>query len=239
MEPYAWPDPRLMQRLQRRVRAENGGRAFMAGGEALALGVLASRGDSGLPAWAEELADTMVGALLLVTDSTLDEATRCERVRLAVAAAVLSSIRPHARGACDAAIDTWMGWGVGPPDAKDPVDTLVGWALLCLLRRDAAAARCAVDALQDDGVGLILQDWTRSVIQGEPVIREAQCFHHLRTHMAHFDSRPAQLLMAAMVIQAGAGLRREGVLRWLDRVAEELATEGTSRCTPVPVAHRF
>ena len=240
MKPYAWPDPRVMQRLQRRVRQSHGGRAFMAGGEALAMGILASRGDGPLPRWADELADSMVGALLLVCDQTMDEATRDERVRLSIAAAVVSALRPHTQSACDAAIDGWMGWGVGDPRPDDTDDTLVGWALLSLLRRDGVGAEQAVLCLSgDNGVGLILQDWANHVLAEDPIYREARCFHYLRVHMGHFDARPTQLLVAALVIQSSSGLRRSGVLRWLDRVAEELATEGTSRCTPIPAVHRF
>jgi len=212
----------------------------MAGGEALALGILASRGDGPLPEWAEQLADSMVGAILHVSERTLDEATRDERVRLSVAAAVLSAVRTHTQCACDAAIDTWMGWGVGSPTSDDAPETLVGWALLSLLRRDAPTALQAVRCLDgNNGVGLILQDWALKVMQEESVFREAESFHQLRVHMAHFDARPTQLLMAALVIQGGSGLRRGGVLRWLDRVAEELAAEGTSRCTPIPAVHRY
>jgi len=249
MAPYVWPDPELMQRLIRRVRArDERGHAFIAGGEAIAMAILAG-GEEGtvgqafkraIPDWTEALADAMLGSLLLTVDETVDEATVSERVRLSIAAAVLTVVRPHAQSACDAAIDTWMGWGIDDPDPDADDDTLVGWTLLCLLRRDGPGALRAVRSLHgDDGVGLILQDWTTSVIKSEPLRREAQSFHHLRTHMGHFESRPTHLLMGALVIQTGAGLCRAGVLRWLDAIAIELSTVGTSRCTPVPAAHRF
>jgi hypothetical protein len=182
----------------------------------------------------------MVGALLLVVDDTVDEAILADRVRLSTAAAVLSVVRPRVGSACDAAMDTWMGWGGFEPKADVEDATLFGWVLLCLLRRNGVDALRAVRAMSgDNGVGLILQDWTMSVLTSQPLRREAQSFHQLRTHLAHDGARPTHLLMAALVVQTGAGLERHGVLRWLDAISTELATQGTSRCTPVPAIHRF
>jgi len=222
----------------------------MAAGEAIAMAVLtrggegdpsgASQHPDSLPGWAEALADAMVGSLLLTVDETVDTATLGERVRLSAAAAVLSAVRPTAERACDAAVDTWMGWGVEPPDPGAADDTLVGWSLLCLLRRNGSGSMAALRALRsDDGVGLILQDWTLSVIKEAPLSREASSFHHLRTHMGHFESRPTHLLIGALVVQVAAGLRRSGVFRWLEAISTELSVDGTTRCTPIPALHRF
>jgi len=243
-----WPDADRMDRLRRRLRSRDSrAQAFIASGEAMALAILArpdepveAQGLAPLPQWAEDLADGMVGSLLLVVDDTVDDASPAERVRLSIAAAVLSVVRPRAESGCDAAVDTWMGWGGSEPTAETDDATLFGWVLLCLLRRNGPAALRAVRAFSgDDGVGLILQDWTMSVLLSEPLLREAQSFHQLRTHLAHEGARPSHLLLAALVVQTGAGLGRHGVSRWLDAIAAELATTGTSRCTPVPPAHPF
>lgn len=222
MDPYTarLPDPRLMARLAIQVRFGDRTSAFMAGGDALATAILASRGGQPLPEWVEGLADAMVGALLLIQDHTIDDAPTSDRLRLSVAALVLSVLRPRCACATDGALSLWMNWGMGTPRCADDPDDLLRWTLLRLFLDDTDGAVEAVHALVDRepaGPGMVLYDWVVARVQGHGAAREEACFHHLRTLLGN-ESEPhaALLVVAAVVLNQSGALRRDRVLAWLD-----------------------
>ncbi len=236
------PDPRLMERLAIRIRSRDGSRAsWIAGGEGLALGIRGA-GRDGMPLWASDLADAMVGSLLRVLDRSVDEADLTERVGLAAAAVVLSVARPHCAFVLDGAVDAWLGWTPEAPSPACDRDTLALWTLLALLRGEAEEAAEAVWALcerDDERFGTLLHDWVVARIQGHGPDREVQCFHALRAALAATDGAPPALgIVAAAVAVRAMGGRRDEVLPWLDRIALELAEDGTSRATPAESAPR-
>jgi hypothetical protein len=226
MEPYIdrLPDARLMARLAIQVRFGDRIGAFMAGGDALALAALASAGGQSLPGWAHDLADAMVGALLLVEDHTIDDASAHDRLRLSSAALVLSVLRPRAACATDGAISLWMNWGMGTPRCADDAQDLLRWTLLRLFVGDLDGAVEAVHELVDrepSGAGMALYDWVVARVQSHGQARERECFGHLRTLLAADGSLdPALLVVAATVLNQAGPMRRDKVLPWLDGQAD-------------------
>ena len=171
-----------MERLIARVRFSTHAGPYLAAGDALGA-ALATAGPGGLPQWANDLADAMVGGLLRVQDETMDHAEAGDRVRLAYAAALLSIVRPRASAACDAAIGVWLGWGIGTPSAMAGTDGLAQRALLAMFVEDLDQASACVDELlvrDPDGVGFLLHDWVVARLQGHGTVRDGQCFDHLR-----------------------------------------------------------
>lgn len=223
MDPYTTrlPDPRLMARLAIQVRFGDRIGAFMTGGDALALAILASRGGRPLPEWVDGLADAMVGALLLVEDRTIDDACDEDRVRLSVAALVLSVLRPRCASATDGAVSVWMNWGMGTPRCASDATCLLSWTLLRLFLDDTDGAVDAVHALVDRepyGAGMVLFDWVVARVQGHGEARQEACFDHLRTALAAEGSaQPALLVLAAIVLNQAGPMRRREVLDWLDQ----------------------
>ena len=237
------PDPRLIERLTAQIRSHDcSSRAWIAGGEALAIGLLAAAGSGDLDPWASDLADTMVGSLLRVLDRSVNDATVEERVRLARAAVVLSVARPHCTSVLDGAVDAWLGWTPEPAEAHHGAEILGAWTLLCLLRDNldgAAHVAWRMSQADEGGTGMILYDWAVARIQVHGQTREIQCFHALRTSLGFRDDpQPALLVLgAAVAVQAGKG-RRNTVQPWLDEIAVELERDGTSRSTPLAVGRR-
>lgn len=222
MDPYTQrlPDPRLMRRLVEQLRTHDRVAAFEAAGEALAVALLGTPSGEPLPTWVDELADAMVGALLLVEDATIDQAGPEQRLRLATAAIVLSTVRPRASCATDAAVSMWVGWGTGTPRCLRFQSSLLQWTLLRLFLGDLDGAAEAVHVLLDrdtSGPGWVLHDWVVSSLQGHGLKRQEMCFQHLRTVFAasHGDAHPSLLIVAAVILnQLGPMLRGE-VLPWL------------------------
>ena len=235
----ACPDPRLMERLTGRIRSRDGSAAsWRSGGEALALAILTSRGlQSSLPLWASDLADTMVGSTLRVLDNSVDHASVKDRVALGLAAATLSVARPHCTRVLDGAVDAWIGWTPEGPEVEHGEDVLAAWTMLHLMRGNTdAAAECAHVLCDADntGVGLILHDWVVARIQGHGSQRELQSFHALRAVLSTTGGfRPGLLIAAAATTTRVTGMKRRTTLEWLDRIALDLAADGTSRATPL------
>ena len=222
MDPYAQrlPDPRLMRRLVEQLRSRDRVAAFEAAGDALAVALLGTPTGQGFPPWVDELADAMVGSLLLVEDETIDEASPEQRLRLATAAIVLSTVRPRASSATDGAVSLWVAWGTGTPRCLRHETSLLQWTLLRLFLGDLEGAAEAVHVLLDrdaSGPGWVLHDWVVSSLQGHGVARQAMCFQHLRTVFttSRGEAHPSLLIVAAVVLnQLGPMLRGE-VLPWL------------------------
>lgn len=234
MDPYPTrlPDPRLMARLAIQVRFGDRIGAFMTGGDALALAILASRGGRPMPEWVDGLADAMVGALLLVEDRTIDDACDEDRVRLSVAALVLSVLRPRCTSATDGAVSVWMNWGMGTPRCASDATCLLSWTLLRLFLDDTDGAVDAVHALAErEGAGMVLYDWVVARVHGHGRTREAACFDHLRTALAAEGSaQPALLVLAAIALNQAGPMRRGEVLDWLDaRVDDAFVDEVLQR----------
>jgi len=229
MDPYTarLPDARLMVRLMIQLRFGDRVGAFTRAGEALAIAILASRGGQPMPQWAEPLADAMVGALLLVEDQTIDSALPEERLRLSIAAIVLSVMRPRASSGTDGAISLWMGWGMGTPRCVDDELSLLRWTLLRLFLDDNDGAANAVHKMLElapYGPALVLHDWVVARLQGHGEFRLRQCFSNLRTLLSSdpTDSHPALLVAAAVALNQCGPMRRAEVLGWLD---EQLPAE--------------
>lgn len=226
MDPYIqrMPEPRLMARLSDQLRGEDRVRAFMAAGEALAVAVLGTPLGEELPEWVDVLADRMVGALLLVEDETIDSASPAERLRLATAAIVLSSLRPRASSATDGAVSLWIGWGMGTPRCLDDETGLLQWTLLRLFLDDPEGAAEAVHVLLDRGAfgpGMILHDWVVAALQRQGPRRHEMCFEHLRTVFTSTRgvSHPSLLVVAAVVLNQLGPMRRGEVRAWLQEHA--------------------
>lgn len=235
MTPTPRPDPRLIERLTAQIRSRDGSAAaWVAGGEALALGLLGAREAGGsLPTWADDLADTMVGSLLRVLERSVDEADVPARMELGAAAAVLSVARPHCTSVLDGAVDAWIHWTPEHPEVHHDEATLAIWTLLHLLRDDAEGAAVSAWTLceRGSGLGLLLHDWVVTRLQEHGAEREGQCFHALRAAVAG-EARPTLVLLAAAVATQAAGLRRRSTLPWLDRVAAQVRDHGTSSLSP-------
>ena len=237
------PDIRLMQRLINQIRSPHcTPSAWVSAGEALALAILNTRDVNRLPLWADDLADTMVGALLRILDRSVNDSSDDQRVALAVAAVTLSIARPHTTVMTDAAVAAWLGWGIGRPGKENDPAVLAAWTQLHLFRRDTDGAAETVTTLLDrqpHGVGLILHDWTVACIQSHGPEREAQNFHHLRAVLPLTSSLgPGFLLVAAATATQAALLPRARVMTWLREVASELASDGTARATPMSARQR-
>lgn len=233
------PDGRLMERLVSRIRSRDGSAAsWIAGGEALAMGLLLASRTGELPLWASDLADTMVGSLLRVLDRSLDEATVDERIGLSLGAVVLSVARPHCTSVLDGAVDAWLGWTPEREGPQHGEHALSAWTLLHLLRDNldgAAHTAWTLAEVDRTGLGMILHDWSVARIQTGDAGREVQCFHAFRTALARLDQDAPTLLIAAaaVAVKAGEGRRRE-VLPWLRDISLELERDGTARVTPTP-----
>ena len=232
-----------MERLTALIRSPScSTSAWIAGGEALALGILRAAGDGELEIWAADLADTMVGALLRVLERSVNEAPVEERIRLAQAAVVLSIARPHCTSVLDGAVDAWIGWTPERAAPRHGDETLATWTLLYLLREnldEAAHAAWCLAGVDQAAIGMILHDWAVARIQAHGADREVQCFHALRASLSvSQDSRPGLLLVAAAVAVKAGGCKRRMVMPWLDDMARELARDGTARATPVRAARR-
>lgn len=229
------PDPRLIERLTTQIRSRDGASAaWIAGGHALALGLLGAVDQGGeLPAWAADLADTMVGSLLRVLERSVNDADVATRVELGAAAAVLSIARPHCTSVLDGAVDAWIHWTPEGPEAHHDEATLATWTLLHLLRDHPDCAAEAAWALgqRSSGLGLLLHDWVVARLQEHGAEREGQCFHALRAALG--TAQPGVVLLAAAVATQAAGLRRRSTLPWLDRVAAQVRDHGTSSLSPL------
>lgn len=222
IDPYAQrlPDPRMMARLTERLRSSGRVAAFEAGGEALAVALLGTPPGAPLPEWVDALADCMVGALLLVEDETIDSAPPAQRLRLATAAIVLSTLRPRASSATDGAVSLWVSWGIGTPRCLPNETSLLQWTLLRLFLDDAEGAAEAVHVLLDRGgfgPGMVLHDWVVSALQGHGPQRQEMCFEHLWTVVTASTgpSHPSLLVVAAVVLNQLGPMRRGEVVEWL------------------------
>ena len=221
-----WPDPRLMQRLMWRVRQDASAASFVAAGDALAL-VLGTRGGHPLPIWTQQLANSAVGSLLRVQDTTMDHASPLERIRLSRAAAILSIICPRASAGCDAAISTWMGWGTMPFEAwertteRNVIETQI---LLAMFLDDLDQAMGCVNVLLDcepNGVGLVMHDWVIARLQGHGRARDTQCFNHLWLALRCSNGQVANsalTVLAALVHHTHSPPNREQLLQWMEEI---------------------
>lgn len=232
MEPYIqrMPEPRLMARLADQLRGEDRVRAFMAAGDALAVALLGTPEGAELPEWVDGLADRMVGALLLVEDETIDDASPSDRLALATAAIVLSTLRPRASSATDGAVSLWVGWGMGTPRCLPCETGLLQWTLLRLFLDDPEGAAEAVHVLLDRGAfgpGMVLHDWVVSALQRQGPSRQTMCFEHLRTVFtcSQGASHPSLLVVAAVVLNQLGPMRRGEVRAWLQQHAPVKALE--------------
>lgn len=237
MRAFRWvmhPASRVLDRLTALLRNGDSRTAFVTGGEALAAGLLATRGGIAPSLSATQLADAMVGSLLIVDRGTADDEDADRRVRLALATTVLSVARPHTARFCDGIVSIWLGLGLGSVRKMENPYALAGRVLLALLRNDADDASDAVDALIDidrTGVGGILHDWVVARLQGHGNVREAACFHALRLSLSQTPGGgegAALLIVGAAVVVERAGRPRSAVLDWLDAIAEDVETLGTT-----------
>ena len=249
MRTFEWvmsPEPRVLARIQavlRRARTSavtserrpGTHAAFITGGQALAAAILAHRPGGELPAAAEELADVMVGELLLVQAASAGDGDADRRVRMAMAVEVLSLIRPQFARVCDPVAHLWTSTGLGAARGMDDPQVLVGRVLLALLRGDLDDAADSVEALADvdhEGVAGVMHDWTVACVQGHGPAREATCFHALRDAISRLTSHgdgPTLVLLAALVLLDRAHRPRTDVIRWLDGVVAEVQAIGTTR----------
>ncbi|MBT3220709.1 MAG: hypothetical protein HN348_16605 [Proteobacteria bacterium] len=220
-----WPDPRLMQRLMWRVRQDASAASFIAAGDALGL-VLGTRSNRPLPMWTQQLANSAVGSILRVQDTTMDHASPLDRIRLSRAAAILSIICPRASAGCDAAISTWMGWGTMPFtawDGKTDGNILPTQILLAMFLDDLEQAMGCVNVLLDcepNGLGLLMHDWVIARLQGHGQARDAQCFHHLWLTLRHSGNHVDSVLvvLAALVQHTHSAPNREALLRLMEEM---------------------
>lgn len=229
MTAFGWiisPDRRLLGRLVQLLRTREGKGAFTTAGEALANSLLASR-PMPLSVEAEQLADAMVGSLLLVNAATADAEEPDRRVRLAVATIAMAVARPHTAAAAYHAVTTWVGTGIGCPRRQDNPYALACRVLLALWLDDNDTAANAIDTLVErdhTGVAGVLHDWVVARIQGHGADREAQCFDHLRLSLSQTpgggDGAGLLLLAAAVVVDRMDRPLRE-VRSWLDGIACE------------------
>ncbi len=226
----ATPDERLMQRLVGLLRRGAGATPFITAGHALTNAVMATRGIGDLPDWAEDLADAMVGALILVQQRTQGLENADIRVELATAAAVLGVVRPRVAPVCRGAITVWLGFGMPPARWQNDPNQLAARTLLFLALDDTDAAIKSIDALLEFGgapANGVLHDWTVSRVQRHGPSREAQCFHNLRLALMGYPSATLQLL-AAIVVMERMGRGCGDALGWLDQVAVDIRDAGTS-----------
>jgi len=202
-------------------------RAFADAGQTLAAAILASRGGGPLPRWAEDLADAMARALMLVQARTVEETDADFRVRLATSAVVLSLVRPDLESACDGAVRVWTGLGLSDVSFMTDPATLAARALLALFVDDVTGAEASVAQLGPQeyaGIGGPLHDWVVVRRQRHGGGREVECFHNLRLAIAgvRHESRPALILVAALVAWARLDVPRSRLLVWLDELALEV-----------------
>ncbi|MBW2256455.1 MAG: hypothetical protein JRI25_17930 [Deltaproteobacteria bacterium] len=202
-------------------------RAFAAAGEAIAGAIQASRGAGPLPQWAEDLADAMASALMLVQARTVEETDADFRVRLATSVAVLSLVRPGMESGCDGAVRVWTGLGMSEISFMTDPAALAARALLALFVDDVAQAEASVAQLgvqEYAGIGGPLHDWTVARRQRHGGGREVECFHNLRLAIGQFrhESRPALILLAGLVAWSRLDVPRARLLAWLDELALEV-----------------
>jgi hypothetical protein len=226
------PDRRVLKRLMGLLRQGDSRTAYALAGEALAGSLL---GNVDLPREADELADAMIGSMMLVEAAEPYDEDPERRVQLALSTAVLSVVRPHTARACDGVISVWMGLGIGSAHRVDDPYTMAARVLLHLFLGDSEAAAEAVDALVDidrTGVGGVLHDWTVARLQNHGQDREAQCFHALRVSLAGAPGggqSAALVVLGAAVLNAQAFRPRSEVLPWLSAVADDVFANGTTR----------
>lgn len=227
MSAFAWivtPDRRLLRRLVQLLRSRDERSTYCVAGEALANALLASRPEP-LSADAEQLADAMVGSLLIVHAATADAEDADRRVRLAMSAAVVAAARPHTATACADAMSVWIGTGIGSPRRHESGYALAARVLLSLWIGDVDTAAVAVDALLDidrTGVAGVLHDWVVARVQGHGVERESRCFDHLRLSLSQSPGGghgAALIVLAAAVVVRRAGLPMRDIAAWLDQAA--------------------
>lgn len=227
MSAFAWivtPDRRLLGRLVQLLRTKDERSTYCVGGEALANALLASNG-APLPIEAEQLADAMVGSLLIVHAATADAEDADRRVRLAMSAAVVAAVRPHTATACADAMRLWLGYGIGSPRRHENGYALAARVLLSLWLDDADSAAEAVDALLEidrTGTAGVLHDWVVARVQGHGVARETQCFDHLRLSLSQSPGGghgAALIVLAGAVVVRRAGLPIRDLRAWLDHPA--------------------
>lgn len=220
------PDPRIMDRLTWMVRRQARPRAFATAGAAVAQIVMVTRAERPLPEWAHHMADAMVGALVVTQARSRGEEDPERLVQLATAAAVLSLVRPRFARACDSAIASWMGAGLGEPDDMCDSNLLVARTLLALFLDDLEQAADCIDLLmhqEPGGPGWALHDWLVARRADLGPARETECWHNLRVSLADAcpECRPPVVLLATLTLWARLGVPRSRAMLWLDEVAAQ------------------
>lgn len=229
------PAPRILGRLVARLRHEGGGSpAFVLAGDAVAACRLATvRGPLDEDALA--LTDAMIGELLLVDARTADHTDADDRLRVAIATAILPFCRPHVERVSDALVGVWTGVGIG--DARrmeDPV-ALAARALFSLRAGDLTDATGAADRLAEvDGEAIAgaIHDWLVARVQGHGTEREAQCLEHLA--LALGGRHPALVLVAVLVWAKQAGLGGDVAL---ERLGDRSEPRGFRRAARTRTSH--
>jgi hypothetical protein len=221
------PDSRLLGRLCRLIRHDRvGSRAYVVGGEALGAVILSGTASSES---ALQLADAMIGEIMLVEAATADCEDADTRARLAMATAMISVLRPHVAAQADASISVWLGCGIGSPRRMHDPEAIFGRALLAMRIGNLDDAVACLDVLFErfptfEGVG-VLQDWLVARIGGHGGDRETGCVENLAFVLR---DHPQLVVLAAMVAEIAAP--REQVI---ERVERRLAARSV-----VPVARR-
>jgi len=205
------PDRRLANRLDGLVRKTSSPRAFAAAGRV----VIGALGHGGGPRWARELCDAMSDSLWLVQARTVIEEDAAFRVELATAAMALASVRPERRVACLEAVRVWLGLGmIDATEMTDPV-LLAQRALLALIIDDTwQAERCVAQLglIELSGAGAVLHDWVVARRQRHGMLREAQCFHHLR--LALSDASPGVRATVMLLATVAIDERSAALQQW-------------------------
>lgn len=216
------PDSRLLARLWRLIRHDRvGSRAYVVGGEALGAVILSGARPSEA---ALQLADAMIGELMLIEAATADCEDADTRVRLAAATAMISVLRPHVAAQADASISVWIGCGVGGPRRMRDPEAIFARSLLAMRVGNLDDAVACLDVLFErfpsfDGVG-VLQDWLVARIGGHGPEREIGCVENLTFVLGN---HPQLVVLAALVSENGAP-RGEVI----ERVERRLATRAVS-----------
>ena len=215
------PAPALVDRVARRLGGEPRAETFAVAGDVLAATLLAS-GEEGLDRSSDALADAMVAALVGVQAETLEDAEAGLRLRLAAAAVVASVVRPERSAALDAAVSTWLGWGLGPPSWTPGAWQLALRTLLALHLDDRDAAVEAVHSLvrsTERGLPLLLHDWVVARVEAGQPERERQCLWQLVLSRRCGDGPcPVLVVVGAAALAERLDLPRAGLLAWFARV---------------------
>jgi hypothetical protein len=225
------PDARLMQRLQWQLRQSAAPAAFVVAAEALAGALV---GEGPLPAWADAMADTLVGSLLLVeANADCDEVSGVE---LARAALVLSVARPQVARACDQAVARFLARsGEGPGRCLTPAwgsstaEDRVSRLFIASWLGDFDAVDEGAEALAGDGElawSLALQRYARAQrlgTEGEIELAWGYIVEALRT----FPDSTSSFTILLAVIRLGRAKRERGMAR--ERVPMASSTSIRSR----------